>query len=323
MNTSKMMFFTIVIISTLIVINSSNWLSMWMGLEINLMTFIPMISENNNKKISQSMMIYFLIQSIGSMILMFSLLLSTFVSVSPTLSSNMMILNMSLLLKLGAAPFHNWLPEMFNNMNWYKMFMLMTWQKVAPIYMLSNMKLTMIIPLSIMLSSIIGAIGGLNLTSLRKIMAYSSINHLSWILFMMFNQTQWFKYLFIYSIMMLLMMIFLNKYNSFNINQLMSKMPSFTEKLTFSTMLLSMGGMPPFLGFLPKWMAIQSNINLLFMLMPMIMMSMITLFYYMRMISAMMLLYSATNKWFKTYNYNINYMYMNLLMPLLLIFSIN
>nr|YP_011018076.1 NADH dehydrogenase subunit 2 [Eucosmetus incisus]WQH58274.1 NADH dehydrogenase subunit 2 [Eucosmetus incisus] len=317
------MYMLMLMLSTLIVISSNNWMSMWIGLEMNLMFFIPLLYEYNNKKSSQSMMIYFLIQSISSLIFLFSIMMSPMIKINFMMNNEIsnLLINMSILMKLGSPPFHNWLPEMMNNLNWNKMLLLMTWQKLAPMFVLSNMKLTWLIYMSITLCVIIGAIGGINTTSLRKIMAYSSINHMGWMMAMMSNQSTWYSYWIIYSIMVILMVLFFNSYNSYTINQLNNKLPTMMEKYIYSSLMLSMGGLPPFMGFLTKWMVIQSMINYKLMLMIMLMMSMITLFYYMRMISSFMLMYSLNNKWFVMYNNNMGYFFINLMLPMMLIFN--
>nr|YP_010760818.1 NADH dehydrogenase subunit 2 [Nysius graminicola]WEY35857.1 NADH dehydrogenase subunit 2 [Nysius graminicola] len=325
-NFIKLMFLFMLTLSTLIAISATSWIGMWMGMEMNLMAFIPLISKSKNKKSSQAMITYFLVQSISSIIFLFSILISKFIVISPnfmneTLNLLMMI---SLLIKLGAAPFHKWLPEMMTNLNWMEIFILSTWQKIIPLYVLSNMINHKIMIISVILSAIIGAIGGINTSSMRKIMAYSSINHMSWMLVIMISQPQWYNYLLLYSFMMLIVCLTFNQNNFLFINQAMNNESTMT-KLMISSMMLSMGGMPPFIGFLPKWMALQSMINnqMLIIMMVMIMMSMMTLFYYMRMISSMMMFYSTFNKWsYKNNNMN-NYMLLilNLNLPMFSILS--
>nr|UPL65468.1 NADH dehydrogenase subunit 2 [Cryptorhamphus sp.] len=300
-NYSKLLFLTMIFTSTIITISSMNWMGMWMGMEINLMSFIPYISKIKNMKSSQAMMIYFLVQSIGSAVLLFSIMMNPLIVISPITLNEFIMMGTSLgiLIKLGAAPFHNWVPEIMATLTWMEMFILSTWQKVAPLYMLSMMNPNFLVSISVIMSTIIGAIGGLNFTSLRKIMAYSSINHMSWMLFMMMMNSAWYKYLMLYTLMMLMTCIYFNSTNSLFINQIPLKSPSMIEKYNLVSLLLSMGGLPPFLGFLPKWMAIQSAMNskLIILVMIMIAMSMLTLFFYMRMISSLMTMYSTSNKW--------------------------
>nr|YP_002735031.1 NADH dehydrogenase subunit 2 [Malcus inconspicuus]ABZ02047.1 NADH dehydrogenase subunit 2 [Malcus inconspicuus] len=319
MNWNKVLLLIMIFSSTMISISSPSWIGMWMGMEINMISFIPLMAKNKNVKMSQAMMIYFLTQSIGSLLLLFSVLMNFIVMSYFMMKLFSILLTMSLSLKLGIAPFHMWFPEMMSNMCWPEMSMLMTWQKFAPLYMLSNITNNFMFML-IIFSSILGAIGGINNSSIRKIMAYSSINHLSWILMMMINQTQWIIYLLIYTINVLMISYFFHFNNLYFINQIPNKVITLSEKFIYSSLMLSMGGMPPFMGFLPKWMAITAmiNNNMYMIIMIMISMSLITLFYYMRIIFPLMLNFNLMNKW----NFNKNnkwimtMMFINLSLPM-------
>nr|UPI55403.1 NADH dehydrogenase subunit 2 [Dysdercus evanescens] len=298
MNMKILLMTFILMMSTLITLTSNNWLGMWMGMEINLMSFIPLMSNKSDKKASQSMMIYFLTQSIGSIIMLFSILSSKFILYNMNTQMMEMILTIGLLIKLGGAPFHMWLPEMASNLNWKNLMILMTWQKIAPMTILSNNNNNSIY-MFIILSTLVGAIGGLNQTSLRKIMAYSSINHLSWMMMLMMMENNWLMYLTLYSLIIMMMFTMLNKKNILFVNQLnMNKMTTM-EKMTFTSLMMSMGGLPPFTGFLPKWLTIQSmmNSNLWLMMLLMVMMSLITLFYYLRMMYPLIMIYNTKMKW--------------------------
>nr|UPL65559.1 NADH dehydrogenase subunit 2 [Dicranocephalus sp.] len=327
MNSSKILFSIILFLSTLVTMSANNWIGMWMGLEMNLMAFIPLISKNKEKNSSQAMMIYFLTQSIGSIILLFSILMSSLLTISPLINNMISLVMISLFIKLGAAPFHFWLPEMMSNLKWIETSILMTWQKIAPLIILSNLNHSNILYISIILSTLVGSIGGLNQTSLRKILAYSSINHLSWMMMFMSMSINWYKYLMIYSILIITLCYFLNWNNIYFINQMNSSSFSLTEKYSYVIMMLSIGGLPPFLGFLPKWMVIQSMIqsNIMFIMIIMMLFSLITLFYYLRMMSALILNYSTINKWnyYKSPNKMLilSILYINLMLPLFLVFS--
>nr|QAU54256.1 NADH dehydrogenase subunit 2 [Cydnidae sp. ITV1034] len=314
------------IIGTLITISSNNWISMWMGLELNMISFIPLIMNNKNKSNSEASLIYFLIQSVSSMILLFSIIelcggkeKQLFIDLG----------SMSLMIKMGAAPFHMWFPEIMSKMKWETCIMLMTWQKVAPLMMMNNMIYSpMIMFFTVSMSTIVGGLGGLNQTSLRKIMSYSSINHLGWMLSLNKVQNNWIKYLIIYSILTTTICIMFHKYNLFFINQINSMDLSSTNKITYSVAMLSMGGLPPFMGFLPKWMALQSLMQdcKFILIMIMVMMSLLTLFYYMRTMTSMMLSYSHMNLWFtmkcnNTLNFSI--LTLNLSLPLIMTLNFN
>uniref|UniRef100_UPI001FA7E0A7 NADH dehydrogenase subunit 2 n=1 Tax=Liorhyssus hyalinus TaxID=883173 RepID=UPI001FA7E0A7 len=320
LNSTKLLFLMMMIISTMITLSAENWMGMWMGLEINLMSFIPFISKMKSKNVSQAMMIYFLTQSIGSILLLFSIILSNMMFISPMMIKeiSIMLVLTSMLIKLGSAPFHFWLPEMMSNMNWMECSLLLTWQKIAPLSIINNLMFNnWLVYLCAVLSAFMGAVGGLNQTSLRKIMAYSSINHLGWMLMFMSMNSSWYKYLLIYSIMVILACKFFSLKNIFFINQMSFSSNSLLEKYIFVILLMSLGGLPPFLGFLPKWMVIQSmiNSNLNIIIILMMLFSLITLFYYLRLVTPLILSYSSMMKW--------NYFKSNNIMFLYLIFSIN
>nr|AUW38573.1 NADH dehydrogenase subunit 2 [Calliphara nobilis] len=319
---SKTLFFMITGYGTMMTMSSSNWISMWMGLEMNMMGFIPLIS-NKNKSTSEAMMIYLLTQSVSSVMLMFAIMM---MNITMNMTFNYLIM-MSLLIKLGAAPFHMWLPEILTKMSWNSNMMLMTWQKMAPMIMMNNLNIkNNMLYMSVMLSVIVGALGGLNQMSLRKIMGYSSINHLGWMLSLTKTKNNWLLYLMIYSFMMISLCWMFKQYNIIHINQINNINMTMTEKLNYTTMMLSLGGLPPFLGFLPKWMVIQTmmNNNLLMMLLLMMMCSLMSLFYYMRTMTKMMLSFSTMNKWVKIQTNNmmiIVIMMMNFSLPLIMIMN--
>nr|YP_009472960.1 NADH dehydrogenase subunit 2 [Neolethaeus assamensis]AST10190.1 NADH dehydrogenase subunit 2 [Neolethaeus assamensis] len=323
LNMNKIMPLIILIMSTMITISANNWLGMWMGLEMNLMAFIPLIYEHKNKNSSQSMMIYFLAQSLSSILLLFSVLINSYIMTSSMLINELtnMMLMISLFIKMGTAPFHMWLPEMMSNMNWYKCLTLMTWQKIAPLFVLSCTQTQhWMMMLSVMMSTMIGAIGGLNQTSIRKIMAYSSISHMGWMMMLLSLKPFWYKYLAIYSMIIIMLITILNYNNTYFMNQMSLSSKTITEKYTISALMMSMGGLPPFLGFLPKWMTIQAMIesNLMFTLMVMMMSSLITLFYYLRLVSSMLLSFSTVSKWIFKHNMNQSMMIAMIMMNLML-----
>nr|YP_007374651.1 NADH dehydrogenase subunit 2 [Sirthenea flavipes]ADU58097.1 NADH dehydrogenase subunit 2 [Sirthenea flavipes] len=302
LNISKILFLTTMILGTIMVISSETWLGIWMGLEINMLSFVPVMYTFKNPRSAEGCMIYFLIQSIGS-ILMLMLILSNSLLVMYHLIVNEllnMMLMFSIMIKLGMPPFHFWFPEIMVKMSWSNCAILMTWQKIAPMMVLMQLvpncqQMTLII----IMATIIGAIGGLNQTAVKKIMAYSSINHMGWIVACMkFNNILWIEYILIYSVILIMMIVMFSFYSISYINQ-MSLNSGYMEKTLIAILFLSLGGMPPFLGFLPKWMVIQTMMmsNTLFTLTIMVLSSLITLFYYLRMISTNFMINSPTWKW--------------------------
>nr|ANJ70231.1 NADH dehydrogenase subunit 2 [Calathus melanocephalus] len=285
------MFSLTLFMGTMIAISSYTWLGTWMGLEINLLSFIPLLKSKKNSYSSESSIKYFLVQALASTVFLFSVLtlMSTNSMISNVLNMNvflMMIINSSLMLKMGAAPFHFWFPEIIEGMNWINSLILMTWQKIAPMMILSyTIKFSNYIIFIIIMSTLVGSLGGLNQTSIRKIMAYSSINHLGWMLSSFLNSEMlWIMYFSMYSFISIVLIYLLNSFKIFYLKQLYSFMnKNILIKFMMMLNLLSLGGLPPFLGFLPKWMIIQHlSDNYMSLLIFMIMMTLITLFFYLR-----------------------------------------
>nr|YP_010952709.1 NADH dehydrogenase subunit 2 [Trapezia cymodoce]WMQ53129.1 NADH dehydrogenase subunit 2 [Trapezia cymodoce] len=281
---SSYLFLFTLLLGSLLTISSSSWFGMWVGLELNLLSFIPLILTKNNPLYSETALKYFLIQALGSTFIIMSscLYLSFSFIISP-------LIIMALLLKLGAAPFHFWFPHIMEGLSWPQAYILLSIQKLAPMYMLSHFySYSFMIMFSAILSALVGALGGLNVLSLRKIMAFSSINHMSWMLIAIFiSDFMWFTYFIFYILISLSIIVFFNSFHSYYFSDLLNLSYSnsyFTLLLPLN--LLSLGGLPPFTGFIPKWFMIQSMLmnEMLFPLMFLILSALITLFYYLRIL---------------------------------------
>nr|YP_010988394.1 NADH dehydrogenase subunit 2 [Chibiraga houshuaii]WOR75481.1 NADH dehydrogenase subunit 2 [Chibiraga houshuaii] len=315
-NSNKMFFLFILFFSTLISISSNSWFGCWIGLEINLLSFIPLISNSNNLLANEASLKYFLTQSIASVNFLFMILFKLFFFKNFFFNNFMAIMmNSSMLMKMGAAPFHFWFPTVAEGLSWLNNFILMSWQKISPMILLSyyfNQKFLLLI---LLLNSIIGAIGGFSQTSLRKILAFSSINNLSWILTsMLISENLWMFYFFFYSFLIMIMCFFFNMFNMFFINQIY--ILNFNPLIKFSLMInmLSLGGLPPLIGFFPKWMIINFLLynNLKIISFIFIMMSLILLFFYIRIFYASFMLNYMKLKWMKTFIKNLNFNLINL-----------
>nr|YP_009692491.1 NADH dehydrogenase subunit 2 [Limnogonus intermedius]QEH58916.1 NADH dehydrogenase subunit 2 [Limnogonus intermedius] len=300
---TKMMATMTLIMSTIMVMSSENWFSMWMGLEINMISFIPLMEEKKNYNSPQAKMTYFLIQSLGSILFIFTIITTPIMIINEkSMTSTMMIIiTMSMMMKMGMAPMHMWFVNIMAKMSWSSCMMIMTWQKIAPMWIMTNFNQnSMVINMCATTSALMGAIGGLNQTSIKKIMAFSSVNHLGWMLMCLkYNNEMWMKYLMIYSVMIIMLTKMFDK-NSINfINQMNMNLKTSMSKINIIIMMMSLGGLPPFLGFLPKWIVISTLMNegSMTILMILLFSSMVTLFYYMRMSAPIMMSWKTMNKW--------------------------
>nr|YP_009092560.1 NADH dehydrogenase subunit 2 [Pseudacysta perseae]AIR11941.1 NADH dehydrogenase subunit 2 [Pseudacysta perseae] len=318
----KKLFLFIMLLSTIMAISSSKWLSAWLAMEINLMNTIPFIYETKNKKMSEKIMIYFLTQVMASV-----LMLTTILTLS-NFDINMfskLILSASMMIKLGMPPFHMWMPEMLNKLNWNVTLIMLTIQKINPLFILNQLiEQNMILTIMMIMSSTLGSIMGINQLSLNKIMAFSSMNHMSWMIMCMMNSSNlWMKYFLIYFIINLTLCIFFNENKLFYINQMNMKM-NFSLKMTTMLMMLNLGGLPPLPGFYLKWMSIESMMNfdyLYMILLIMLLSSMVTLLFYMRLMIMSALLSTTTQKFNKILINKKYYLIMmtNMIMPMFIL----
>nr|YP_010613972.1 NADH dehydrogenase subunit 2 [Athyma orientalis]WAS08718.1 NADH dehydrogenase subunit 2 [Athyma orientalis] len=304
-NSNKMFFLFILFFSTLISVSSNSWLGCWIGLEINLLSFIPLISTHNNLLNSEASLKYFLTQSIASINFLFSILLSLFLMKNFFFNNFFsIIINSSLIMKMGSAPFHFWFPNIMEGLSWFNCFILMTWQKITPMILLSYYFNLNFLYFIMIFNVLIGSIGSFNQTSLRKLMAFSSINNLGWMMSsMIISENLWLIYFIFYSIFTFIMCFLFYIINTFFISQLFFFNMNFLIKISIMINLLSLGGLPPFLGFFPKWLVINYLLNNNFFIISFmfVMSSLILLFVYIRVIYSSLLFFSFKLKWFKIF----------------------
>nr|YP_010567118.1 NADH dehydrogenase subunit 2 [Porotermes quadricollis]UZC33347.1 NADH dehydrogenase subunit 2 [Porotermes quadricollis] len=306
-NSTKILLSGTLMVGILISVSSNSWFGAWMGLEINLLSFIPMMLMHNNVYTTEASMKYFIVQALASSTLLFMMMMS---SLSESIFSLEKETFMSiaivtpLMMKSGAAPLHWWFPSVMEGLSWNNCILLMTVQKIAPLMLISyQMSINLISAAFILTSVVMGAIGGFNQTSLRKIMTYSSINHTGWMLSaMLVSETLWITYFTIYSMLSATVVTIIKPFNISFINQVMM-INEKTKPVKFMMFmsLLSLGGLPPFLGFLPKWMVIQFMMlnNMSLMITIMVIMSIVTLYYYLRMCYSSFMILHDEVKWGK------------------------
>nr|YP_009351365.1 NADH dehydrogenase subunit 2 [Foraminitermes rhinoceros]AQP29414.1 NADH dehydrogenase subunit 2 [Foraminitermes rhinoceros] len=304
-NSTKILLLTTLVSGVLICVSSNSWIGAWMGLEINLMSFIPLMSNVKNMYNTEASLKYFIVQVLASATLLFMVVMKALTEDLFTLEGTTytpMIICTPLLLKSGAAPLHWWFPGVMEGLSWENCALLMTVQKIAPLMLMSYLIEMNTFVLSIIVTStIVGSIGGLNQTSLRKILTYSSINHTGWMLAALTtSENLWMVYFAIYSTLTLAVVSAIKLSGASFINQTLMNNKNITlMKFMMFTSLLSLAGLPPFLGFLPKWIIIQSMItnNLTPLATIMVVTSLITLYYYMKISYSSFMILNVEPKW--------------------------
>nr|BBH37072.1 NADH dehydrogenase subunit 2 [Priolepis semidoliata] len=293
-------------LGTTITFASSHWLLAWMGLEINTLAILPLMAQSHHPRAVEATTKYFLAQSAAAATLLFASMTNAWLtgqwniySMTHPLPLTMIVLALSL--KIGLAPLHTWLPEVLQGLTLTTGLILSTWQKLAPFALLlqipaQNQTILMALGLT---STLVGGWGGLNQTQLRKIMAYSSIAHLGWmIMILQFAPNLTLMTLIVYIIMTATTFLTLKLNEATTINTLTiswAKSPLMAS--VFPMLLLSLGGLPPLTGFLPKWLILQelTKQSLPFMATMTALTALLSLYFYLRLSYAMSLTVSPNN----------------------------
>nr|YP_009688022.1 NADH dehydrogenase subunit 2 [Psettina iijimae]AKA95077.1 NADH dehydrogenase subunit 2 [Psettina iijimae] len=251
-------------LGTTITFASSHWLLAWMGLEINTLAILPLMAQHHHPRAVEAATKYFLTQAAAAATLLFASTTNAWITGQWDISQMshpfpLTLAVVALALKIGLAPVHSWLPEVLQGLDLTTGLILSTWQKLAPFALLFQLQTPQTAtPLLLMglLSTLVGGWGGLNQTQLRKILAYSSIAHLGWMtLVLQFAPTLTILTLLVYLVMTSSVFLVFKANKATTINQLAlswSKTPVITA--TAPLVLLSLGGLPPLTGFMPKWL---------------------------------------------------------------------
>nr|AOR07179.1 NADH dehydrogenase subunit 2 [Mesenchytraeus antaeus] len=285
----------IMMLSTIMVMSSSNWLFMWAGMELNLLSFVPLIMLSNSNQETEASIKYFLAQALGSSIMLMSSLSLWFNHSFPMNYMSLMLL-MAMLMKIGMAPCHLWYPSVMTSISWMSCFILSTWQKLAPlsiiVFIMTNTFQNTMLLLSAM-NALIGGAVGMNQVHLRTIMAYSSITHMGWMMSLAATNKliPAMVYFIFYSLLIAPIFMIFNKFSTstnMDMNKLMSKAPML--QMLIPLLLLSLGGLPPLSGFIPKWMTIEFlSVSDPYILIMLIVGAMMNLYFYLNITFNMML----------------------------------
>nr|QQJ94364.1 NADH dehydrogenase subunit 2 [Canis lupus] len=293
---------------TMIVMLSSHWLLIWIGFEMNMLAIIPILMKKYNPRAMEASTKYFLTQATASMLLMMGVTINLLYSgqwviskISNPIASIMM--TTALTMKLGLSPFHFWVPEVTQGITLMSGMILLTWQKIAPmsiLYQISPSINTNLLMLMALTSVLVGGWGGLNQTQLRKIMAYSSITHMGWMAAIItYNPTMMILNLTLYILMTLstFMLFMLNSSTTtLSLSHMWNKFPLITSMILI--LMLSLGGLPPLSGFIPKWMIIQELTKNNMIIIPTLMAitALLNLYFYLRLTySTALTMFPSTN----------------------------
>nr|UZC54834.1 NADH dehydrogenase subunit 2 [Ameiurus nebulosus] len=254
-------------LGTALTFMSSHWLLAWMGLEINTLAILPLMAQHHHPRAVEATTKYFLAQAAAAATILFASSINAWTTGEWNIHclshpAATILITMALALKVGLAPVHFWMPPVMQGLSLSTGLIMATWQKLAPFALIIQMAAfthPLLLTTLGLLSVFIGGWGGLNQTQLRKILAYSSIAHLGWmIIITQFKPQLTILVLTAYIIMTSATFLTFKLMATTKINTLAmswTKAPATTAMAALA--LLSLGGLPPLTGFMPKWLILQ------------------------------------------------------------------
>nr|QNH73601.1 NADH dehydrogenase subunit 2 [Corydon sumatranus] len=292
---AKLIFTLSLMLGSTITISSNHWIMAWAGLEINTLAILPLIAKSHHPRAVEAATKYFLVQAAASTLLLFSSTMNAWATgqwdiTQLTHPMSCTLLTTAIAMKLGLAPFHLWFPEVLQGSSLITGLLLSTVLKFPPLILLtltaSSLNPTLLTTMAI-LSTALGGWSGLNQTQTRKILAFSSISHMGWMaIIILYNPKLTLLTFYLYTMMTAAAFLTLNTAKILKLSTMMTawtKIPPLTSTLMLT--LLSLAGLPPLSGFLPKWFILQELIKQETTMAAIIiaMFSLLSLFFYLRL----------------------------------------
>lgn len=314
----------------LLLVSSKDLISLYLSIElISLSLYILAGIKREGQYSTEASIKYFLLGAVSSGLLLFGSALmywltgeTSFIGLSTciatpdvyqgtqeyitSLTIAAMFIVVALLFKLAAAPFHMWAPDVYEGSPTIVTAYFAIVPKIATLGILYQLLLnpffnilSQLEPLLIicaLLSIIVGSLGAINQTKIKRLLAYSAIGHMGFMLIGLSTGAldglfATFIYIIIYMITSFNTFAFVLSFTSSNSTSFISQLGGLSRlnpvlAFTFTLGLFSMAGIPPLAGFFSKYLVLLSAFHqqLYFVAFIAILFSVIASFYYIRLI---------------------------------------
>ena len=298
-----------VLLGSLIVIFCDNLLIIYLGLELQTFSLFILISEKRNFiKSSEAGLKYFILGALSSGFYLLGLYFIFFHGFSLNikdfylfgdgyiLNLGILLIFFSILFKLSLFPLHFWVPDIYEGSSWEVISLLSSLPKISTLFLLIQLSINInLILFCSIISIIIGILGAINQTKVKRLLAYSSISNIGFIvlgfnLFSMESYQVGFFYLSTYiltSLLIFFIFILLSLDKDYYIIELGGIQHSNKAiSVCLLILFLSLAGIPPLLGFMTKWFILWNLFNreFLFCTILVVFFSVLGAFYYLRLV---------------------------------------
>ena len=248
---SLLNFYFLLFISILMAIRFNSRIIIWISLEINILRFLPIISSGLNIELENSVK-YFIVQRWASIIFLMRFFFCNYL-----FNRFYLLLIIRMFIKLGVSPFHTWFISILKTCSLFILIILSTIQKLIPLIILNNIYINYIIFYFSIFFTIVFIVFILSrVINLNKLLALSSLGNILWLISRNILSIKLILlFILIYIYILLGIYIFYNIYY-FNIFMQINRINLF-DKIIIVIVFISLGGMPPILGFLRKLLILK------------------------------------------------------------------
>ncbi len=316
------------VLGMMVMVSAHSFLTLYLGLELLSLCLYTLVALNRDSEVAtEAAMKYFVLGALASGLLLYgmSMLYGATGSLDITevgqaimnadrnnlvLIFGLVFVIIGLAFKLGAVPFHMWIPDVYHGAPTPVTIFIGTAPKIAAFAMLMRLLVEgmqglhvhwqdMLIILAV-LSMAIGNVVAIAQTNLKRMLAYSTISHVGFLLLGILSGTEYgysaaLFYVIAYAIMGLggFGMIILLSRRGFEADRLDDFKGLNERSPWFAFMMLilmfSMAGVPPTLGFYAKFAVLQAvvDVDMVWLAVVAVIFSIIGAFYYLRIVKLM------------------------------------